>query len=252
MTSFPGAFTGRINRPSLPRSNTFNGPPFSNPSRRHHHSGKTVWRFEVKVIVMVIIFMVRIYYLKTRFVKGFARILRVQFCSSIELTSRKFMSDSSIDMKQKSPCTAEFKANGGFSGSPLPNDYFVTGGWLAAKGSFRHREIRGQKFCRQDWRPPVSFTVAVKSNLLPGKFPPMISTILLPAFRGHGHRHHFAIVRIYYREMRFIEGFFGVLAMQSCDVMTQDSRKFMSDSSIDMNQKSQDTAETRPVALWKN
>jgi len=118
--------------------------------------------------------MVRIYYLKTRFVKGFARILRVQFCSSIELTSRKFMSDSSIDMKQKSPCTAEFKANGGFSGSPLPNDYFVTGGWLAAKGSFRHREIRGQKFCRQDWRPPVSFTVAVKSNLLPGKFPPMI------------------------------------------------------------------------------
>jgi len=201
---------------------------------------------------MVIIFMVRIYYLKTRFVKGFARILRVQFCSSIELTSRKFMSDSSIDMKQKSPCTAEFKANGGFSGSPLPNDYFVTGGWLAAKGSFRHREIRGQKFCRQDWRPPVSFTVAVKSNLLPGKFPPMISTILLPAFRGHGHRHHFAIVRIYYREMRFIEGFSGVLAMQSCDVMTQDSRKFMSDSSIDMNQKSQDTAETRPVALWKN
>jgi hypothetical protein len=162
------------------------------------------------------------------------------------------MSDSAIDMKQKSPCTAEFKANGGFSGSPLPNDYFVTGGWLAAKGSFRHREIRGQKFCRQDWRPPVSFTVAVKSNLLPGKFPPMISTILLPAFRGHGHRHHFAIVRIYYREMRFIEGFSGVLAMQSCDVMTQDSRKFMSDSSIDMNQKSQDTAETKPVALWKN
>ena len=77
MTSFPGAFTGRINRPSLPMSNTFNGPPFSNPSRRHHHSGKTVWRFEVKVIVMVIIFIVRIYYLKTRFVKGFARILRV-------------------------------------------------------------------------------------------------------------------------------------------------------------------------------
>ena len=175
MASFPGAFTGRINRPSLPRSNTFNGPPFSNPSRRHHHSGKTVWRFEVKVIVMVIIFIVRIYYLKTRFVKGFARILRVQFCSPIELTSRKFMSDSSIDMKEKSPCTAKFKANGGFSGSPLPNDYFVAGGWLAAKGSFRQREIRGQKFCRQGWRLPVSFTVAVRSNRLPGKFPPMIS-----------------------------------------------------------------------------
>ena len=162
------------------------------------------------------------------------------------------MSDSSIEMKQKSPCTAEFKANGGFSGSPLPNDYFVTGGWLGAKGSFRHREIRGQKFCRQDWRPPVSFTVAVKSNLLPGKFPPMISTILLPAFRGHGHRHHFAIVRIYYREMRFIEGFARIVTVQFCAPVTQGSRKFMSDSSIDMNQKSQDTAETRSVALWKN
>ncbi|MGA9778536.1 MAG: hypothetical protein WBS33_09725 [Verrucomicrobiia bacterium] len=198
---------------------------------------------------MVIIFMVRIYYLKTRFVKGFALILRVQFCSSIELTSRKFMSDSSIDMKQKSPCTAKFKANGGFNGSPLPDDYFVADGWLAARGSFRQREIRGQKFCRQGWRPPVSLTVAAGSNRLPGKFPPMISTILLPAFRGHGHRHHFAIVRIYYREMRFIEGFTGILAMQSCVPVTQGSRKFMSDSSIDMKEKSQDTAETRPVAL---
>jgi len=201
---------------------------------------------------MVKIFIVRIYYLKMRFVKGFARILRVQFCSSIELTSRKFMSDSSIDMKQKSPCTAEFKANGGFSGSPLRNGYFVAGGGLAAKGSFPQCEIRGQKFCRRGWRPPVSFTAAVKSNLLPGKFPPMISTILLPAFRGHGHRHHFAIVRIYYREMRFIEGFSGVLAMQSCVPVTQGGRKIMSDSSIDMKQKSQNTAETKPVALWKN
>lgn len=85
------------------------------------------------------------------------------------------MSDSSTDMKQKSPCTAEFKANGGFGGSSLPNDNFVTGGRLAAKGSFRQREIRGQKFCRQGWRPPVSLTVAAGSNLLPGKLPPMIS-----------------------------------------------------------------------------
>jgi hypothetical protein len=119
--------------------------------------------------------MVRIYYQKMRFVNGFARILRLKFCSFIELTSRKFMSDSSIDMKQKSPCTAEFKANGGFSGSPLPNDYFVAGGRLAAKKNFRQCEIRRQKFCRQRWRRPVSLTVAVRSNRLPGKFTPMIS-----------------------------------------------------------------------------
>ena len=182
-----------------------------------------------------------------RFVKGFTRIFRVQFCSFIELTSQKFVSDSSIDMKQKSPCTAEFKANGGFSGSPLPNDYFVNDGWLAAKGSFHQREIRGQKFCRRGWRPPVSLTVAVRSNRLPGKFTPMISNHPFARIRGHSHRHHFAIVRIYYREMRFIEGFSGILAMQSCDVMTQGSRKIMSDSSIDMKQKSQNTAETRQV-----
>ena len=87
MTAFPGVLTGRINRPSLPKSNTFNGPPFSNFSRRHHHSGKTVWRFEVKVIVMVIIFIVMIYYLEMRFVKGFAPILRVHF--SVCATQRR-------------------------------------------------------------------------------------------------------------------------------------------------------------------
>ena len=51
---------------------------------------------------MVIIFMVMIYYLKTRFVKGFARILRVQFCAHATQRQRNFLSDSSIDMKQKS------------------------------------------------------------------------------------------------------------------------------------------------------
>ena len=51
---------------------------------------------------MVIIFIVMIYYLKMRFVKGFALILRVQFCD--EATQRKwnFLSDWSMDMKQKS------------------------------------------------------------------------------------------------------------------------------------------------------
>jgi hypothetical protein len=152
------------------------------------------------------------------------------------------MSDSQTDMKQKSPCTAEFKANGGCSGSPLLNGYFVTGGRLAAKRNFRQREIRGQKFCGQGWRLPVSLTVAAGSNRLPGKFPPMISNHLFAPIRGRGHRHHFAIVRIYYREMRFIKGFAGILAMQSCDIMTQGNRKFMSDSSIDMKEKSQNTA----------
>jgi len=252
MTSFPGAFTGRINRPSLPRSNTFTGPPFSNLSRRHQYNGKTAWRFEVKVIVMVIIFIVRIYYLKIRFVNGFARIFRVQFCSTIELASRKFMSDSSIDMKQKSPCTAEFKANGGFGGSPLPNDYFVAGGGLAAKKNFRQCEIRGQKFYRRGWRLPVSLTVVVRLNRLTGKFTPMISNHPFARIRGHAHRHHFSIVRIYYREMRFIEGYAGVLRVQFCAPVSQSSRKFMSESSIDMKEKSQSTAETRRMALWKN
>ena len=226
-------------------SNTFNGPPFSNPSRRHHHSGKTVWRFVVKVIVMVIIFMVMIYYLKMRFVKGFARILRVQFCSPIEQISRKFMSDSSIDMKEKSPCTATFKANGGFSGSPLQNDYFVVSGRLAAKGNFRQCEIRGQKFCRRG----CSFTVAVWSNRLPGKIFPMIPNHPFTAFRDQGHCHDFLIVRIYYREKRFIGGFARILAMQFCDAATQRRRNFLSDSSTDMKQKSQYTAETRRMAL---
>jgi hypothetical protein len=68
MTRLPGAFTGRINKPSSPRSNTFNGPPRSSPSRRHQSSGKTVWRFLVNVIVVA--FTVIIYYPKGAAVKG--------------------------------------------------------------------------------------------------------------------------------------------------------------------------------------
>lgn len=66
------------------------------------------------------------------------------------------------------------------------------------------------------------------------------------------HKHLDTIVRIYYLEMRFIMGFSGILAMQSWDIMEQGSRKFISDSSIDMNQKNQNTAATRRMALWKN
>ena len=46
---------------------------------------------------MVIIFIVRIYYLKTRFVKGFALFLRVQFSVGDTQRRRSFMSQSSID-----------------------------------------------------------------------------------------------------------------------------------------------------------
>jgi hypothetical protein len=198
---------------------------------------------------MVIIFIVRIYYLKTRFVKGFARILRVQFCSPIEQSSQQFMSDSSMDMKQKSPYTATFKANGGFSGSPLQNNYFVVSGRLVAKTDFRQCEIRWQKFCRRGWLPSASFTVAMWSNRLPGEFSPMIPNHAFIAFRDQGHCHDFLIVRIYYRKMRFIRDFARILAMQFCDAATQRMQNFLSDSSTDMKQKSQHTAETRRMAL---
>ncbi len=218
---------------------------------------------------MVIIFMVRIYYLKTRFVNGFAMVLMMQFCSPIEQSSQKYMSDSPMDMKEKSPYTATFKANGGFSGSPLQNDYFVVSGRLAAKADFRQCEIRGQKFCRRGWLPPASFTLAVWSNRLPGEFYGTHQATFLDravfqsfsepsfgwgnalAFRGQGHPHNLVIVRIYYLEKRFIEGFAMILAMQFCDVATQRMQNFLSDSSTDMKQKSQYTAETRRMALWK-
>jgi hypothetical protein len=77
------------------------------------------------------------------------------------------------------------------------------------------------------------------------KLKPPASTVVV-------HKHLDAIVRIYYLKMRFIVGFSGILAMQSWDIMEQSSRKFISDSSIDMNQKNQDTAATRRMALWKN
>jgi hypothetical protein len=198
---------------------------------------------------MVIIFIVMIYYLKTRFVKGFTLILRVQFCSPIEQISRKFMSDSSMDMKEKSPYTATAKAKDGFTESPLRNDYFVAGGKLAAKGSLRQCEICGQKFCRQGWLPSASFTVAMWSNRLPGEFSPMIPNHAFIAFRDQGHCHDFLIVRIYYRKMRFIRDFARILAMQFCDAATQRMQNFLSDSSMDMKQKSQYTAETRRMAL---
>jgi len=50
---------------------------------------------------MVIIFIVMIYYLKTRFVKGFPRILGMYFCSFIAQSNRNFLSDSSMDVKKR-------------------------------------------------------------------------------------------------------------------------------------------------------
>jgi hypothetical protein len=46
---------------------------------------------------MVITFMVRIYYLKMRFVKGFTLLLRAHFSAGDTQRRRSFMSDSSID-----------------------------------------------------------------------------------------------------------------------------------------------------------
>jgi hypothetical protein len=154
-----------------------------------------------------------------------------------------------MDMKQKSPYTATFKANGGFSGSPLQNNYFVVSGRLVAKTDFRQCEIRWQKFCRRGWLPSASFTVAMWSNRLPGEFSPMIPNHAFIAFRDQGHCHDFLIVRIYYRKMRFIRDFARILAMQFCDAATQRMQNFLSDSSTDMKQKSQYTAETRRMAL---
>ena len=56
------------------------------------------------------------------------------------------MSDSSMDMKEKSSYMATFKANGGFSGSPLRNGYFVAGGGLAAKADFPNVKFAGKSF----------------------------------------------------------------------------------------------------------
>jgi hypothetical protein len=176
------------------------------------------------------------------------------------------MSASPMDMKRTSPYTATFKTNGGSSGSPLQNNYFVSGGRLATKGSFRQCEIRGQKFCRQRWRPPVGLVVAMRSNRMPEFYGTNQATVLdravfqsfpEPSFawgnalalRDQGHPHDLVIVRIYYREKRFIEDFAVILAMQFCDAATPQKWNFLSDSSTDMKQKSQYTAETRRMAL---
>jgi hypothetical protein len=52
--------------------------------------------------------------------------------------------------------------------------------------------------------------------------------------------------------MRFVKGFARILRVQFCDAVAQSNRKFMSDLLIDMKEKSQNTAETRRMAHWKN
>lgn len=103
MARFPGAFTGRINKPSLPRSNTFNGPPRSKPSRRHQSSGKIVWRFSVKV--MVVTFMVIIHYLKPAVCQGFCGIylqkLTLHFVQCLRKTCGLFRQTLQLQMKNK-------------------------------------------------------------------------------------------------------------------------------------------------------
>jgi hypothetical protein len=108
-------------------------------------------------------------------------------------------------MKNKNRNTAEYQASGR----------------LAAKADFRQREIRRQKFCRRSWFPPVSFTVEVRSNRLPGNFFQMIPNHPFVPLRDQGHRHHFVIVRIYYLEMQFIRDFTRILPAQFCALMAQ-------------------------------
>ena len=61
---------------------------------------------------MVKIFIVRIYYLKIRFVKGFGLILRVQFCAPVAQGNRKFMPNLSIDDEEGESKPCESKASG--------------------------------------------------------------------------------------------------------------------------------------------
>jgi len=137
---------GRISKPSLPRSNTFNGPPFSNPSRRHHSNGKTVWRLLVRVMVIVFI-MVSLYYPKNALCKVFCpdfggiilcSCLRKAvgiFCQALPLTVK--------NMKQK-----------------------AASGVGRKKGNFRHHEIRGPR--RQCGQVALNHFYRCK-DLLPAK-----------------------------------------------------------------------------------
>lgn len=86
-TCCSGVLMGRINNPSLPRSNTFSGPPRANPSRWHHSSGNTVWRLLVNVMVIVFI-MVIFYYPKNRFCQGLGQISMV-YSRVISVQSRR-------------------------------------------------------------------------------------------------------------------------------------------------------------------
>jgi hypothetical protein len=156
------------------------------------------------------------------------------------------MSDSSIEMKKTSPCAATFKANGGFNGSPLRNDYPVVGGREAAKGSFRQSEICGRKFCHRDRHPSVGFTVPVRMSETSFRCGNAL------AFRDQRHHHHLVVVRVYYREKRFIEGFTEILAMQFCVSVAHGSRKFLSYLSIDMKTKESTSGRNKAGALCKN
>src|SRR5208282_4658111 len=103
MARFPGAFTGRISKPSLPKSNTFNGPPRSKPSRRHQSSGKTVWRFSAKV--MFVAFMVIIHYPITAVCQGFRDI-------NFEALWHKHWGQlHTFDSAEKPPCFEKVREN---------------------------------------------------------------------------------------------------------------------------------------------
>jgi len=125
------------------------------------------------------------------------------------------MSDSSIEMKQKSPCTAKFKANGVLAES-LPNDYLCRR-LAAAKKNLRQREIRGQKLChRADIRRRLHDAVRNVET----------------SFRGETLWHfeikassQFSHCKDLLPKMRFIE-FSLNFSMQFCVPVAQGSRNF--------------------------
>jgi len=98
MACFPGAFTGRISKPSLPRSNTFNGPPRSNPSRRHQSSGKNRLALS-RSRFMVVVFHCNIYYLKDALCQGSCGIPDISVCSIFAQSRRNVIPDIAVYAK---------------------------------------------------------------------------------------------------------------------------------------------------------
>jgi hypothetical protein len=103
-------------------------------------------------------------------------------------------------------------ANGGFNGSPLRNDYPAANGWRATKSNWMPEMFFGT---HQQTIPARVETIQQIAG-----FQSFTETLLrwenCPDFRRQGHCPNFAIVRIYYLKMRFIEAFARILRGQFC------------------------------------